>query len=470
MPNNNICIGIDLGTTKSAIAWGRIDENEAIEPQIIQIPMLTTDGTIDKRDLLPSCVYFPRQDDPRLDIKPIVGEYATGLTGDDLEWVRRSIKLKMGQQEPIVTDGEGKDYNPVDISRLILEKLKESADDMLFRNIDFPKDVAIAYPASFEEQMVEATRQAAEDAGFKKFRLVEEPIAALWKYWEDYCQGRIGKRFDLDKPKLWLVFDLGGGTLDVVLYAAYTKNGEDNLKIYKIETGRFTAIGGDKFDEKVATFLLNEYKQDLPSKAYKECNDDILKIEFQLYAELAKCELTYQSEQWKKYREDELNSEEIIAEILQSPDGDKLWRYELSLCKYKELVARYLAETEGLEKLETSFNYYDDSQPPENIIASILDVLKKGQEKLRRHQKQLNSISNCSNIFWDNAEFYQGKTEPGSVLTPDIVLLNGSMTRSPVIPERLERFFGFPPAKVPDPEISVACGAAIWMIREPWKS
>ena len=217
MANHNICIGIDLGTTNSAIAWGRLDdEDKPIKPEIIQIPMLTKNRVVNKEDLLPSCVYFPEQNHPYFDTKPIVGEYATGLVGDYVKKrVARSIKLKMGQQEPVAFDGNGKSYNPVDISRLILEQLKGGAEQMLFRNMGFPEDVAIAYPASFQSQpeMFEATKQASRDAGFKveDDNFVPEPIAALYYFWEHYRSGQIPERFDLKKPQLWLVFDLGGG-------------------------------------------------------------------------------------------------------------------------------------------------------------------------------------------------------------------------------------------------------------------
>ena len=467
MENHNICIGIDLGTTNSAIAWGGLDnKGELIDPQTIQIPMLTTDRTIDKKDLLPSCVYFPERDHLYFDTKPIVGEYAnaTGLTGDVLEnRVARSIKLKMGQREPVAVDGNGKKYTPVDISRLILEKLKMAAEQMLFRNIDFPEDVAIAYPASFEKEpeMLEATKQASKQAGFKNVEFVTEPIAALHYFWERYYSGQIPeKQFVLNKPELWLVFDLGGGTLDVVLYVVYTKNKGRELQIDHIETGRFTKIGGDKFDEKVADFLLKEYKKNLSSNELKACNDEILKIEFQLHAEQAKCDLS------RLALSDELASEEITADVYCSPDGENIFAFNLSLCKYRECVARYLANTGNLKKLETAFNHYDDSHRSENIIDPILDVLKKGQEKLRTFQEQPNSIPNGSDPIWNNTEFYQGKTEPDSVLKPDTVLLSGSMTRLPIISERLEGFFGSSVKSVVNPELAVAHGAVIYMIKE----
>ena len=253
----------------------------------------------------------------------------------------------------------------------------------------------------------------------------------------------------------------------------YTKNGESerDLQIDHIETGRFTAIGGDKFDEEVAKFLLNEYKKDLSPKELKACDDEILEIEFQLYAEKAKRDLSLYSTHWKRHRDDELDSEKVTAPIYCSPDGEKIFDFTLSLCKYEELVAHYLANTEELKKLETAFNHYDDSQSPENIIDPILYVLKKGQEKLRKFQERPNSIPDGSDFIWNNAEFYRGKTEPGSVLRPDLAVLSGSMTRSPIFSERLEVFFGSSVEleTVLDPEIAVASGAVIYMIREPWQ-
>lgn len=469
MAIHNICIGIDLGTTNSAIAWGRIDNaDKPIKPQIIRIPRLTTDGTIDKEDLLPSCVYFPELNHPRLDTIPIVGEYATGLTGDDVRRVVRSIKLEMGKEQNIISDGKGKNYNPVDISRLILQQLKGGAEQILFRNIDFPENVAIAHPASFEKKMIEATKDAAEEVfGRDKFKLVEEPIAVFYNFWEQHRYGEIPSRLEYNKPQLVLIFDLGGGTLDVVLCVVHIAGTERDLQIDEIAKGRYEDTAGDRFDKQVGTFLLTEYQNELTHKQLQECNNDILEIEFQLYAEQAKHELSLQSEQWEKHRYDELDSEQIKAPILQIPDGDKLFEYDLSLDKYEELVSTYLAKT---EKLETSFNRDDNSQSsPKNIIDPILYVLKEGQKELRKRQKQPNSIQNRAASFRYNDEFYRGKTEPNSVLKPDIVLLNGSMTRLPIIPKRLQDFFEMSPdkfEKAGNAELAVASGAAIWMARK----
>ena len=152
MANDNICIGIDLGKTNSAIAWGKVD-SEIVEPEIIDVRMFDQDGAVVSTPLLPSCVHFPIGKD-----YPIVGEYGKWLIEtDDEERTFKSFKINMGD-ESYRKKVDGKLYNATDFSAMVLRHLKESAERTLFRNIPFPGNVAIAVPASFEPHMKEATK------------------------------------------------------------------------------------------------------------------------------------------------------------------------------------------------------------------------------------------------------------------------------------------------------------------------
>ena len=437
MVNNNICIGIDLGTTNSVIAWGKVDSKN-VEPEIIDVRMFNKEGALVSTPLLPSCVHFPIGKD-----YPIVGEYGKGFTDtDNKERTFKSFKIHMGDKN-YVEKIDGKSYSATDFSAMVLRHLKESAERTLFRNIPFPDNVAIAVPASFEPHMEEATRKAAKLAGFKNPVLIQEPKAVLEDLEMRMFLGRMGHiDFDFEKPKLVLIFDLGGGTLDVSLYKVVF--GEDRLDLQpkKIAVSRFTAIGGDNFDKKVRDYLLQKYiaisrftaiggddsDQELADyllqnyKGVGTSEKEELEHRFLLEAEYAKIELSIQIEKWKTFgQSDKLDTDSIKAD-----------QCKLSLSQYAEGVEELLAH----DLTWDSIDQYNPAEKPENIIDPIFNVLKKSEKKL------------------------------GHIPKPDIVMLNGSMAKTYTIQERLKTFFGFSPVDVGFLELNVARGAVAYMAKE----
>ena len=96
---------------------------------------------------------------------------------------------------------------------------------------------------------------------------------------------------DFDTPKLVLVFDLGGGTLDVSLHRVFYPQDEHELNIEDIAIGRYTLLGGDDFDKLLADHFLEAYSSRLPQNL-SPYDLDLLESEFQVYAELAKIDLS----------------------------------------------------------------------------------------------------------------------------------------------------------------------------------
>ena len=330
MANDNICIGIDLGTTNSVIAWGKVD-SKIVEPEIIDVRMFNKEGALVSTPLLPSCVHFPIGKH-----YPIVGEYGKGFTDPDNEKrTAKSFKINMGDKS-WSQEIDGEFYSATDFSSMVLRHLKDSAERTLFRNIPFPDNVAIAVPASFEPHMEKATCCAAKKAGFKKPVLVWEPIAVLHDLEILMSRGEVGHiDFDFKMPKLVLIFDLGGGTLDVSLYEVVEGEDERDLQAEPIAVSRFTDIGGDDFDEELAEHLLRQYKalsgftdiggddfdEELAGYLLQEyevvdsSQQAGLKHRFRLEAENAKIELSTQTEELKKYWQiDELNTGSIRAD------------------------------------------------------------------------------------------------------------------------------------------------------------
>jgi len=191
-----INFGIDLGTTNSLIA--RFVKGQI---EIFKNPS-------GFKDSLPSVVAY-RKD------RIIVGEKALEYQEKDPANVVGRFKRKMGTAEGFKIKSLGQTRTPIDLSAEVLKELKG------FVHTGQTVDAAvITIPASFDTMQCNATKQAAEQAGFKQVVLLQEPIAASLAY--------ANKRKEKEMPEgKWLVYDLGGGTFDVALVR--TEHGE--LKI-----------------------------------------------------------------------------------------------------------------------------------------------------------------------------------------------------------------------------------------------
>lgn len=222
-------VGIDLGTTLSGLAYLKPDGNPEIVPNA------------DGERLTPSVVYFDSHEDVKL-----VGSAARD--GGDPERTIFQIKRHMDDPEHIVTI-DGKPWTPAEISALILAKLKRDCS----RIIGDVNEVVITVPANFNELARKSTIAAAEMAGMKVRRLVNEPTAAAVYYAHNQgVQGRV------------LVFDLGGGTLDVTILEV----SGDNIRILTSEGARH--LGGSNFDELLLDSYADQYRKQTGSQLYSE--------------------------------------------------------------------------------------------------------------------------------------------------------------------------------------------------------
>lgn len=212
-------IGIDLGTTNSCVAV--IEGGEA---KVIQNPegFRTT----------PSVVAFK-------DGEISVGENAKRQAATNKNTVF-SIKRKMGTAEKV--DIDGKLYTPQEISAMILQNLKATAESYLGEKVT---EAVITVPAYFNDAQRQATKDAGKIAGLDVKRIINEPTAAALAY-------GIDKK---DKEQTVLVYDLGGGTFDVsILQLA-----DGTFEV--LSTAGNNRLGGDDFDEVVAKYLIDEFKK-----------------------------------------------------------------------------------------------------------------------------------------------------------------------------------------------------------------
>ncbi len=213
-------IGIDLGTTNSAVAV-----LEGKEPKIITNP--------EGNRTTPSVVSFKNGEKQ-------VGEVAKRQVITNPNTIY-SIKRHMGEADYKVSV-EGKEYTPQEVSAMILQYIKEYSEAYLGEKVS---QAVITVPAYFNDAQRQATKDAGKIAGLKVERIVNEPTAAALAYGLD----------KLEKDQKILVFDLGGGTFDVSILEL----GDGVFEV--LSTNGDTHLGGDDFDRKIMDWLVDDFKR-----------------------------------------------------------------------------------------------------------------------------------------------------------------------------------------------------------------
>ena len=213
-------IGIDLGTTNSCVAV--MEGNEA---------KVITNAEGERTT--PSVVAFK-------DDEIQVGAVAKRQAITNLDTVS-SIKRKMGTKE--ITTIKGKDYTPEQISAMILQNLKATAESYLGEKVT---DAVITVPAYFNDAQRQATKDAGKIAGLNVKRIINEPTAAALSYGIDKT----------DKEQTVLVYDLGGGTFDVSILSL----ADGTFEV--VSTAGNNNLGGDDFDQVIIDYLVAEFKKE----------------------------------------------------------------------------------------------------------------------------------------------------------------------------------------------------------------
>jgi molecular chaperone DnaK len=245
MPRQTIDFGIDLGTTNSAIAV-----MEGVEPQIIK----NNQG----QDITPSAVGFTKSG------ALLLGEAAKRRQLASPQDAYTEFKRKMGSDEIYSFAATGRSLRPEDLSAEVLKSLKGDVEQARGEVVD---SAVITVPAAFELHQCDATRRAAELAGFSQSPLLQEPVAAALAY-----------GFQKDEEKAyWLVYDFGGGTFDAALIRAE----EGIINVVAHEGDNF--LGGSDIDWAIIQELIMPRlgkEHDLPDfrRGNKRWDLPILKI------------------------------------------------------------------------------------------------------------------------------------------------------------------------------------------------
>ncbi len=234
-------VGIDLGTTNSAVAvmeGGKPKvihsaEGENIIPSVVN-PLKNIVGRVAKRQ----AVVNPKE--TIFSIKRLMGrKFKDAEVQRDIKWLPYTIKE--GKNGMAVVEVEGHEYTPQEISAQILQKIKADAESYLGEKVT---DAVITVPAYFDDSQRQATKQAGEIAGFNVQRIINEPTAAALAY-----------GLDKSHAHTIAVYDLGGGTFDISILEL----GEGVFEVKS--TNGDTHLGGDDFDQIILDFLAEEFKK-----------------------------------------------------------------------------------------------------------------------------------------------------------------------------------------------------------------
>jgi hypothetical protein len=262
-------VGVDLGTTHSALSYFPVEEGKPRGPAqaMLPVPQLTAPGTVEAQQLLPSFLYLPNAsefpdgslalpwDKKRSDI---TGELARShgakvparLVSSAKSWLchpgvdRRAAILPWQAPEDV------KRTSPLDASARYLTHLREAWDHAFKKAPLADQEVIVTVPASFDAAARDLTLEAATKAGYPQVTLLEEPQAALYAWLE--AQGDNWRK-QLKPNDVILVIDVGGGTSDFSLISVREQNSE--LALERLAVGDHILLGGDNMDLALAHAL-----------------------------------------------------------------------------------------------------------------------------------------------------------------------------------------------------------------------
>jgi len=290
-------IGIDLGTSNSAASV-----MEGGIPTIIP----SAEGTSVGGKSFPSYVAFTK------DGQLLVGEPARRQAVTNPEGTIKNVKRKMGSSEKVTA--LGKEYTPQQISAFILGKIKKDAEAFIGEKVE---KAVITVPAYFNDNQRQATKDAGAIAGLDVVRIINEPTAAALAYGLDKA----------GQSQKILVFDLGGGTLDVTIMDF------DDGVFEVMSTSGDTALGGSDMDEALTSFIIKQFQNETGIDLSK---DHAAYVRVREAAEKAKIELS-------TTMQTEVNLPFITADA----SGPKHLVQTLTRAKLEELVTPIVERCRG---------------------------------------------------------------------------------------------------------------------------
>jgi molecular chaperone DnaK len=343
-------IGIDLGTTNSVVAV-----MEGGEPTVIT----NSEGG----RTTPSVVAFTK------DGSRLVGQVAKRQAVTNPENTVYSIKRFMGRRFDEVTEEKkqvpykvkaagtgdvrieagGKEWSPPEISAIILQKMKQSAEDYLGQKVE---KAVITVPAYFNDAQRQATKDAGKIAGLEVMRIVNEPTAAALAY-----------GLDKKKDETIAVFDFGGGTFDISILEV----GEGVVEVKS--TNGDTHLGGDDIDERLIEWIIEEFKKD---QGIDLSSDKMALQRLKEAAEKAKIELS-------STMETEINLPFVTAD----QSGPKHLAMKLTRARFEQLAEPILSRLKGPVEQAIKDAGVDAKKIDEVVLVGGSTRIPKVQEMVR---------------------------------------------------------------------------------------
>ena len=348
-------IGIDLGTTNSVVAV-----IEGGKPVIIEnaeggrtTPSIVAFTKKGERlvGLLAKRQAVTNPENTIFSVKRLIGRR---YNDEEVQKAKKYLPFKLvsGGHTDVKIEAKGKAYSPQEISAMVLQKLKKSAEDHIGEKID---DAVITVPAYFNDNQREATKSAGKIAGLNVLRIINEPTAAAFAY-----------GFDKIKNEKVAVFDLGGGTFDISILDI----GEEGVYEVKSTNGN-TFLGGDDFDQKVIHWLVDSFKKE---NGVDLKNDQMALQRLKEAAEKAKCELS-------SSLETEINLPFITADA----SGPKHLTVTLTRAKLEQLTADLIEST-----IEPCHKALEDAKLKAEDIDEV--ILVGGQTRMPKVQETVKKI------------------------------------------------------------------------------
>ncbi|MBQ7522346.1 MAG: Hsp70 family protein, partial [Clostridia bacterium] len=406
LKDTDLCVGIDLGTTNSVLAIINEKANGQIVSKVVDIPRAddiynTVSGesklSRSRKSTLASCVYYRQEKN----YEPLVGEFAKKQYSIRPHLVAKSIKSQMGNPEVTGLSEDVPDKTPAKISARILKHMIGEASKINRKEI---RHAVITVPANFDSAMCKATLDAAALAGIEvcnpdgteKPILLSEPNAVIYDLINQISNGEISESvIDLSTEKTVLVFDLGGGTLDITIHKIKRRDDVGQiLKVDEIATNRYTLLGGDDFDEEIAKEMYRRYiaqystHLEIVAKIRKE--EKTVMAALRGYAENLKIELNERCQQNDEFASDWDNDYSSAWDLddedghddngeIEIPVGGNVsytgYSYDDTFTKteIEKILSVFMADALVFEDYK-DLRYITDTH---NIIYPILDVLKK---------------------------------------------------------------------------------------------
>jgi molecular chaperone DnaK len=373
-------IGIDLGTTNSVVAVVQGGEPVVIPNQEGNRTTPSVVAVTDKGERLVGQIAkrqsITNPENTIFSIKRLMGRK---FNTPEVEHARQRLPYKIMEASNGDAHVEifGKKYSPPEISAMILQKLKQAAEDYLGEKVT---EAVITVPAYFDDSQRQATKDAGRIAGLNVLRIINEPTAAALAY-----------GMDKKKEEKVAVYDLGGGTFDISILEI----GEGVIEVKS--TNGDTFLGGDDFDLRILDWMVEEFRKD---QGIDLKNDKMALQRLKEAAERAKIELSTATET-------EINLPFITADA----SGPKHLLMKISRSKFEQLVADLFEKT-----ITPCKNALSDAGLSQSNIDEVL--LVGGQTRTPKVQQTVQN--------------YFGK-EPNRSVNPDEVVAVGAAIQAAVL-------------------------------------